>query len=88
MSLTYKLKRDTIEPLSNKERWDEMGKTKEDKSPRDFSKVTGVSMLLVIASIAFSSYIVIMGVEQLIPKLMLVPQILFAAVEAVRRFTK
>ena len=67
-----------------------MGKTKstEPKAPRNYSKVTGVAMLLVIASIAFSSYIVIMGVEQLVPKLMLAPQIMFAAIEAVKRFTK
>ncbi len=65
-----------------------MKKNKEPKAPKDFSKVTGVLWLLVIASIAFSSYIVIMGVEQLVPKLMLVPQVLFAAYEAVRRFTK
>lgn len=65
-----------------------MSKNVEQKAPRDYSKVTGVGMLLVIASIAFSSYIVIMGVEQLVPKLMLVPQVLFAAIEAVKRFTK
>ena len=56
MSLTYKLKRDTIEPLSNKERWDKMGKTKESgastKAPKQKRDFTGVKRAIYILAFA------------------------------------
>lgn len=66
-------------------------KSQEPKAPKnkkDYTKLTGMLELFVVASIAFSSYVVIMGVQSLTPRLLLVPQILWAAYQLVKRFTK
>jgi hypothetical protein len=46
------------------------------------------TMLLVVGSIAFSSYIVYFGTTDLVAKIMLVPQITFALGVLVYKFTK
>ena len=49
-------------------------------------KIQGIAMLFVILSIAFSSYVVIMGVDDMLPKALLIPQVLFATCELTRKF--
>ena len=63
-------------------------KNKEPKAPRDFNKVKGVLQLFVLASISYSTYIVFLGTNGPAPKVMLVPQALFAVVLAFQKFTK
>ncbi len=58
------------------------------KKVRNFTPVLSLLMLLVVVSIAFSSYVVYFGTSGLIPKIMLVPQALFAATIAISKFTK
>jgi hypothetical protein len=50
--------------------------------------LTSFGLLLVVSSIAFSSYIVYFGTTDVIAKAMLVPQIVFAIGVAVHKFTK
>jgi hypothetical protein len=59
-----------------------------EKQPKDFSKVISLAMLFVVGSIAFSTYVVYFGTTSMTAKVMLVPQALFAAIVAVRQFTK
>jgi hypothetical protein len=48
----------------------------------------GVAMLFVIASISAMSVIIWLGTDGIISRVLTVPAILFAAVQAVVRFTK
>lgn len=61
---------------------------KTDKHCLPMNGVYGILMLFVFGSIAYSTYIVAMGVEGYIPKLMLVPQALFALIVAIYKFSK
>lgn len=61
---------------------------KVEKQPKDFSKALNLLLLLVVLSIAFSTYVVYFGTTSMTAKIMLVPQALFAAIVAVRQFTK
>jgi hypothetical protein len=66
-------------------------KSQEPKAPKikkDYTKLTGMLELFVVSSVAFSSYVVIMGVQSMTPRLLLAPQILWAAIQLVKRFTK
>mgnify|MGYP006359308225 CR=1 FL=1 len=68
-----------------------MSKYKKDegvKTPRDFSKLTGMLQLFVLASIGYSTYIVFLGTDGIAPKVMLIPQAVFAVVLAIQKFTK
>lgn len=62
--------------------------TKTEKKSKDFSAMYGLLMLFVVASIAFSTYVVYAGTIGIVPKVMLVPQALFAALVAIRQFIK
>lgn len=50
--------------------------------------IMGVMLLLVVASIAYSSAVIIMGVDGYIAKVLIAPQIIFAAVTLIKQFTK
>jgi len=63
-------------------------KIKEPKAPKDFSKFVGMLQLFVLVSISYSTYIVFLGTNGIAPKVMLVPQALYAGVLAVQKFTK
>ena len=67
-------------------------KTTEPKAPKKNLninvKVTGIAMLFVLASIVFSTFVVYTGTTEIEYKILLVPQALFAAVIAIRQFTK
>lgn len=45
-------------------------------------------MLFVLLSIGFSSYMVYFGTDNLIAKVMLIPQVAFAAIVAIYKFAK
>ena len=49
--------------------------------------IMGVATLFVVVSIAYSTFVVATGTDGLAPKLMLVPQALFASVVLVRKFS-
>ena len=51
------------------------------------SNTVGILQLFVIASISYSTYVVALGVDGWIPKLMLVPQVLWAAMLLLQKFT-
>lgn len=61
---------------------------KEPKAPKDFSKLTGVLQLFVVVSVAYMSYVVILGTSGYGPRAMTAPAILWAATQLVKRFTK
>jgi len=70
-----------------------MGKTTKEapkpKKNRNINiKVTGIAMLFVLASIVFSSFVVYNGTTGIEYKVLLIPQMLFAAVIAIKQFTK
>lgn len=72
----------------SKERINKMTNKKiTEAKPRDFSKLMGVLQLFVLVSICYTVFVVYTGTTGLAPKLMLIPQALFAAVLAVRKFT-
>lgn len=58
------------------------------KKQRDYSGLVGILVLFVVASIAYSTYVVALGTDGYIPKVMLVPQTAWAVVELIKRFTK
>lgn len=58
------------------------------KKQRNFTGVVGILLLFVVASIGYSTYVVYFGTEGVAPKLMLIPQAVFAVVELVKRFSK
>lgn len=63
-------------------------KVVKEKQPRNWNGIMGVLQLFVVASISYSSYIVIMGTDGLVPKLLVAPQIAWAVIILVIRFTK
>lgn len=50
--------------------------------------IIGMMLLLVVTSIAFSSYTVWFGVDGVVSKAMLTPQILFAVCVLIKKFNK
>lgn len=50
--------------------------------------IIGVSQLVAVASIAYSSTVIVMGVAGYLPKVLIIPQVLLAAVIAINKFTK
>lgn len=50
--------------------------------------IIGLLMLLVVLSIAYSSYVVWFGTTGLTAKIMLAPQMIFAAVILIKKFNK
>lgn len=66
--------------------------TKEDKQPLSVHKALGgfggVFMAFVVASVAYSTYVVYAGTTGLAPKLMLIPQALFAGIIVLYKFAK
>lgn len=57
------------------------------KEPRSYDSVIGMLQIFVLVSIAYSTYIVALGTHGYAPKIMLIPQALWAAILLVRRFT-
>ena len=58
------------------------------REPRDYSAILGLLQVFVLVSIAYSTYIVALGTEGYTPKVMLVPQALYAAILLLKKFTK
>lgn len=50
--------------------------------------IFGILSLFVVASVAYSTYMVAMGTQGYIPKVMLVPQVAFAVTIAIYKFAK
>lgn len=50
--------------------------------------IWGIMGLFVVASVAYSTYMVAMGTQGYIPKVMLVPQVAFAVTIAIYKFSK
>lgn len=50
--------------------------------------LVGLLQLFVLASIAYSTYVVYLGTDGIAPKVMLIPQALWATLLAVQKFTK
>jgi hypothetical protein len=64
----------------------EAPKPKKDRNINN--KVTGIAMLFVLASIIFSTFVVYTGTTGIEYKVLLIPQALFAAIIAIKQFTK
>lgn len=58
------------------------------KSNNKQNAIIGLLLLLVVLSIAYSSYVVWFGTQGLVPKIMLAPQMIFAAVVLIWKFNK
>jgi len=50
--------------------------------------IIGIATLFVIASIAYSTVVIALGTQGLIPKILIVPQAIYAFVILIKRFTK
>lgn len=58
------------------------------KSKRNIKGQTvGVLQLFVLASIAYSTYVVYLGTDGYAPKVMLIPQAIWATLLAIQKFT-
>lgn len=57
-------------------------------TPRDFSKLTGMLELFVVASASYMAYIVILGTEGLTPKVLTAPALIWVVVKLVQKFMK
>lgn len=57
------------------------------KAPRNYDSMLGILQVFVVVSIAYSSFLVVTGTEGVTPKVMVVPQVLFAAILFVKKFT-
>ena len=62
----------------------ESSKTK--KTSRVLPIIQGLAMLFIILSISFSSYLVIMGTNDVLPKALIAPQVIFAGYQLVKKF--
>lgn len=69
-----------------------MGKKEKDqtikKSKIKSYNVIGLLQVFVLVSIAYSTYVVVLGTDGLTPKVMVVPQTLYATVLLVNKFLK
>lgn len=61
-------------------------KVKAVKTPRNYASVLGMLQVFVVVSIAYSTYIVALGTEGYTPKIMLIPQALYASILVIRKF--
>jgi len=50
--------------------------------------IFGILALFVVASVSYTTYMVVMGAQGITPKIMVIPQALFAAWIAVYKFSK
>lgn len=59
------------------------------KKPKNISaKIVGISLLLVVLSIAYTTTVIFMGTDGIEAKILTTPQIIFAVVLALKQFTK
>lgn len=65
-----------------------MKDTKKTKTKKDYKGVKGILELFVCASIGFMAYIVLLGVDDTISKVLTIPALMWVAVILVQRFTK
>ena len=63
-------------------------KDKSTKEPRNYNAILGVLRLFVVASIAYTSTVIIMGTDGIVPIALTVPQILWAAIILIKQFSK
>ena len=63
-------------------------KVKKDRAGIPVSGIYGIGLLFVSVSISFMAYIVIMGTESLIPKLITIPAIVFVVMFLVLKAVK
>lgn len=52
------------------------------------SAIIGIGLLMAVVSIAYSSTIIIMGTEGILPLVFIAPQVILAGIIAVRQFIK
>ena len=62
--------------------------TKPAKEPRNYNAILGVLRLFVVASIAYTSTVIIMGTDGITPIALTVPQILWATIILIKQFSK
>lgn len=59
------------------------------RKPKNISdKIVGISLLLVVLSIAYTTTVIFMGTDGIEAKILTTPQIIFAVVLALKQFTK
>ena len=59
------------------------------RKPKNISdKIVGISLLLVVLSIAYTTTVIFMGTDGIEAKVLTTPQIIFAVVLALKQFTK
>ena len=59
------------------------------RKPKNISdKIVGISLLLVVLSIAYTTKVIFMGTDGIEAKILTTPQIIFAVVLALKQFTK
>ena len=65
-------------------------KTEKVKKPSKNYKqsIIGITQLIIVASVAYSSMVIILGTDGYIGKVLIVPQALWAVCTLIKRFTK
>lgn len=63
-------------------------KSKPSKKQRSFNGIIGLLQLFVVASVAYSTAVIVMGTEGYIPWALVAPQALWAVCVLVKRFSK
>lgn len=59
------------------------------RKPKNISgKIVGISLLLVVLSIAYTTTVIFMGTDGIEAKILTTPQIILAVVLALKQFTK
>ena len=63
-------------------------KSEKSTEKKSYNVIIGICMFLTVLSIAYSSWIIITGIDSLIPKIFIAPQALFAIVYSYIQFIK
>ena len=65
-------------------------KAEQPKNKQNNSKasIIGVLSLFTVASIGYSSTVILIGVDGLVPKALIAPQMIYATIVLVKKFTK
>jgi hypothetical protein len=58
------------------------------KKPRDFTAIIGLLQLFVVASIGYTTAVIALGTDGYIPLVLTTPQVLWAVIILIKRFTK
>jgi hypothetical protein len=63
-------------------------KSKSQQKPKDYNAILGLLRLFVVASIAYTSTVIVMGTDGVTPLVLTAPQVIWAIAILVKQFSK